>query len=279
MTDAAAPTIRLTHGADLPQLGLGTWPMDDAEAERVVAVAIDLGYRLVDTAENYGNESGVGRGLKASGVPRDELFVTTKFDKRWHGRDLAVDAFERSLDRLGVDYLDLLLIHWPNPAQDRYVQAWQGLTDLLQAERVKAIGTSNFSPAHLHRIIEATGVVPDVNQIELSPFSTRDAVRAYHASHGIVTQSWSPLGGQGVPVLASPVITEIAEQIGRSPAQVVLRWHIELGLVTIPKSVSPERLRRNIDIFDWQLSTDQVAAISALDRGESVVTDSDRYGH
>jgi 2,5-diketo-D-gluconate reductase A len=274
-----APTITLKHGAQLPRLGLGTWPMDDAEAEAVIAGAIESGYRLVDTAENYRNERGVGRGLKASGVPRDELFVTTKFNKEWHGVELAAEAFERSADRLGLEYVDLLLIHWPNPRQDRYVEAWQGLIRLLEGGRVRAIGTSNFKPTHLERIIAVTGVAPDVNQIQLSPLVARESARAYHAEHGIVTQSWSPIGGEGTDVLHEPVVAALAERYGRTPAQIVLRWHMELGLVTVPKSSNPERLRQNLDIFDFSLAPEDVAAISALDRGDAAGADSDLFGH
>jgi 2,5-diketo-D-gluconate reductase A len=240
---------------------------------------MEAGYRLVDTAENYGNEVGVGRGVKASGVAREDVFVTTKFNKRWHGRDLTVQAYERSIDRLGLDYLDLLLIHWPNPGHDRYVEAFQGLVDLLESGRVKAIGTSNFKPAHLDRVIAETGVVPDVNQIQLNPAVTRVAAREYHAAHGIVTESWSPIGGQDVAVLDDPVVTGIAGQIGRTPAQVVLRWHIELGLVAIPKSSDPARLRQNLEVVDFALTPEQVAAISALDQGEGAAVDSDQTGH
>jgi len=278
MTDTA-PTISLLHGATIPQLGFGTSPMDDATAERAVATAIEAGYRLVDTAENYANERGVGRGLRASGVPREELFVTTKFNKRWHGVELAAEAFQRSADRLGLDYIDLLLIHWPNPRQDRYVQAWQGLANLLEQGRVRAIGTSNFKPSHLERIIAETGVVPDVNQIQLSPSVTRADARAYHAERGIVTESWSPLGGGGADELRHPVVIELAERYGRTPAQIVLRWHIELGLVAIPKSATPERIRQNIEIFDFSLTPADVAAISALDQGEAAAVDSDSFGH
>lgn len=278
MTDTA-PTIPLLHGATIPQLGFGTSPMDDATAERAVATAIEAGYRLVDTAENYANERGVGRGLRASGVPREELFVTTKFNKRWHGVELAAEAFQRSADRLGLDYIDLLLIHWPNPRQDRYVQAWQGLANLLEQGRVRAIGTSNFKPSHLERIIAETGVVPDVNQIQLSPSVTRADARAYHAERGIVTESWSPLGGGGADELRHPVVIELAERYGRTPAQIVLRWHIELGLVAIPKSATPERIRQNIEIFDFSLTPADVAAISALDQGEAAAVDSDSFGH
>jgi 2,5-diketo-D-gluconate reductase A len=273
------PTLRLLHGADIPQLGLGTSPMTDDQAERVVADAIAAGYRLVDTAENYGNEVGVGAGIKASGVAREELFVTTKFNKRWHGRDLAAEAFEGSIDRLGLDYLDLLLIHWPNPGQDQYVQAWDGLVRLLEAGRVKAIGTSNFKPAHLDRIITETGVVPDVNQIELNPLVARTDTRVWHTASGIVTESWSPLGGSGADVLDQPVVVRIAEETGRTPAQVVLRWHVQLGLVAVPKSADPERLRQNLDVFGFELSEEQVAALSGLDRGESAAVDSDDFGH
>lgn len=272
-------TIPLLHGASIPRLGFGTSPMDDATAEMAVATAIEAGYRLVDTAENYANERGVGRGLKASGVPRAELFVTTKFNERWHGVELAAEAFERSIDRLGLDYLDLLLIHWPNPRQDRYVQAWQGLVRLLEQGRVRAIGTSNFKPAHLDRIIEATGVVPDVNQIQLNPSVTREGVRAYHAARGIVTESWSPLGGSGARELRHPIVTKLAARYGRTPAQIVLRWHVELGVVAIPKSADPTRIKQNIDIFDFSLAPEDVAAISALDQGESAAVDSDTFAH
>ncbi|MEV4515822.1 aldo/keto reductase [Dactylosporangium sp. NPDC049525] len=279
MTLTPAPTVTLLHGAEMPRLGLGTSPMDDDAAEAAVATAIELGYRLVDTAENYGNERGVGRGLKASGVPRDELFVTTKFNKRWHGVELAAEACERSADRLGLDYVDLLLVHWPNPQQDRYVQAWQGLVRLLEGGRVRAIGTSNFKPAHLERIIAETGVVPDVNQIQLSPTVTRESARAYHARHGIVTQSWSPIGGQRNDVLRAPAVVELAERHGRTPAQVVLRWHLELGLTAVPKSSDPVRLGQNLDVFDFSLSADEVASLSALDQGDAAGADSDAFGH
>jgi 2,5-diketo-D-gluconate reductase A len=279
MTLTTAPTVTLLHGAEMPRLGLGTSPMDDGVAEGVVAAAIESGYRLVDTAENYGNERGVGRGLKASGVPREELFVTTKFNKRWHGVELAAEACQRSADRLGLEYLDLLLIHWPNPQQDRYVQAWDGLVRLLEGGHVRAIGTSNFKPAHLDRVIAETGVVPDVNQIQLSPTVTRDSARAYHARHGIVTQSWSPIGGQSNDVLREPAVVEVAKRHGRTPAQIVLRWHMDLGLTAIPKSSDPVRLRQNLDIFDFSLSADEVAAISALDQGDAAGADSDAVGH
>jgi 2,5-diketo-D-gluconate reductase A len=276
---STAPTVELAHGATMPVLGLGTWPMDDAEAERVVAEAIGLGYRLIDTAENYGNERGVGAGIRASGAAREDLFVTTKFNKEWHGVDLAAQACERALDRLGLDYLDLLLIHWPNPRHGRYVEAWEGLTRLLEAGRVKAIGTSNFKPTHLDRVIEATGVIPDVNQIQLSPLTTRLETRAYHKERGVVTQSWSPLGGEGGDVIREPLVLELAERYRKTPAQIALRWHLDVGLSVVVKSSDRERLEQNLDVFDFVLATDDVMALSALDQGEAAAADSDEFGH
>ncbi|MCG5213911.1 aldo/keto reductase [Streptosporangium soli] len=274
----AAPTADLVNGASIPRIGLGTWPMSDAEAEKAVAQAVELGYRLVDTAYAYGNEVGVGRGLRASGVPREELFVTTKLNGEWHGHDAAQEAFAASAERLGVDYVDLYLIHWPLPAQDRYVDAFRGMAELLEDGRVRAIGVSNFKPAQIDRLLAETGVVPDVNQIELDPTLTRDAARACHAAHGILTQSWSPIG-QGGDLLENPIVRRIAERYGRAPAQIVLRWHMELGLAAVPKSVNPERMRANIDVFDFELTPEEVAELSSLDRGEAAATDSDLAGH
>jgi 2,5-diketo-D-gluconate reductase A len=272
------PTVSLANGAVMPRLGLGTWPMTDREAEAAVARAIEIGYRLVDTAYAYGNETGVGKGLRAGGVAREELFVTTKLNGEWHGYREAQEAFAASAERLGLDYVDLYLIHWPLPGQDRYVDAWRGLAQLLADGRVRAIGLSNFKPAHIDRLLAETGVVPDVNQIELNPRVTRDVVRAYDAAHGIVTESWSPIG-MGGDLLAEPGIVRVAERHGRTPAQVVLRWHIELGLVVIPKSADPGHMRENLEVFDFALAPDEVAAISALDRGEGAALDSDAVGH
>lgn len=272
------PTQPLANGAQIPRLGLGTWPMSDAEAERAVAEAVGIGYRLVDTAYKYGNEKGVGRGLRATGVAREDLFVTSKLNGEWHGREAVREAFQDSISRLGLDYLDLYLIHWPMPWQDRYVDAFLGLTDLLAEGRVRAIGLSNFKPAHIDRVLAATDVTPDVNQIQLDPTLTREAARAYHRAHGIVTQSWGPIG-HGGELLAHPVVTQIADRYGRTPAQIVLRWHLELGLIPIPKTSSPERMKSNIDVFDFALAPAEVAALSALDRGEDAATDSDTTGH
>jgi 2,5-diketo-D-gluconate reductase A len=273
------PTLTLAHGARMPQIGLGTSPMDDAATERAVAQALELGYRLVDTAENYGNEEGVGRGVVASGVPREQVFVTTKFNKRWHGVKEARVACERSLERLGLDYLDLLLIHWPNPGQDRYVDAFAGLIELRENGLIRAAGTSNFKPAHIDRVIAETGQAPEVNQIQLNPLVSREGPRAYDSARDIVTESWSPFGGGGAEVLRHPTVVEVAERVGRLPAQVVLRWNVQLGLVAIPKSSDPGRLEANLMVFDFELSAPDMAALSALDQGEESATDSDVFGH
>jgi 2,5-diketo-D-gluconate reductase A len=279
MSDALERTVRLEHGAVLPRLGFGTSPMNDHDAERAVSVAIEAGYRLVDTAENYGNETGVGRAVRASGLPREDLFVTTKLNRKWHGVELVAQALAGSLERLGLEYVDLLLVHWPNPDQDRYVDAWRGLAALLADGRVRAIGLSNFKPAHIERLLTETGVTPDLNQIQLNPFTTRDASRQYDAEHGIVTQSWSPLGGRRANVLRDPTIEGVAERVGRTPGQVVLRWHLQLGLAVIPKSSDPARIRSNADVWDFALSEEDMTTISGLDQGEGAATDSDAFGH
>ncbi|CAM3849027.1 aldo/keto reductase [Isoptericola cucumis] len=272
-----APTIPLAHGARMPVLGLGTWPMTGDEAATAVTAAIESGYRSIDTAENYRNEEAVGRGLREASVPRDELFVTTKLNKEWHGVDGARQACEASLERLGLDRLDILMIHWPNPDQDRYVDAFRGLLQLRTEGLVRAVGTSNFKPAHLRRLLDETGELPEVNQINLNPWATRDTSVAFHREHGVVTEAWSPI--KPAAILDEPTIVEIAERHGRSPAQVVLRWVTQQGYVTVPKSASPERQRENLAIFDLELSADELSAISALDRGEEHVTDSDAFGH
>jgi 2,5-diketo-D-gluconate reductase A len=274
-----APTVPLANGAAMPRLGLGTWPLDDREAEAAVAQAIGLGYRLIDTAFNYGNEVGVGRGLQAGGVKREELFVTTKLNKEDHGVDEVQRAFERSATKLDVDYIDLLLIHWPNPQQDRYVDAYRGLVRLLEDGRVSAIGVSNFKPSHVDRVLQATGVTPDVDQIELDPTRTRAAEREYLAGKGIVCESWSPLGGQHAGLREDPTIAAIAERRGKTPGQIILRWHMELGCVTVPKSADAGRQRENLELFDFALTREEIDEISALDRGGEGITDSDEFGH
>jgi 2,5-diketo-D-gluconate reductase A len=262
MTSTAEPTstatadtpMLLRHGARLPRIGLGT----SDGARHAVEAALRSGYRLIDTAFSYGNEAAVGEAIRASGVPRDEIFVTSKFNREDHGVDEVRAALERSLDTLGLDRLDLQLIHWPNPAHDRYVDAWRGLVHLLEEGRLRAIGVSNFKPEHLERIIDATGVAPDVNQIELNPYVPRAQSRAVHERLGIATQAWSPLGrGQGI--LQEPAIQAIAGRLGKTPSQVVLRWHLQLGVSAIPRSENPERQRENLAVFDFELSADDLA--------------------
>lgn len=276
---ALAPTTTLRSGAEMPVLGLGTWPLRGDECAAAVRTAIETGYRLVDTAENYRNEEGVGQGIRDAGVDRSEIFVTTKFNAEWHSIEGVREAYEASCARLGVDYLDLLLIHWPNPDQDRYVDAVQGLERLREQGRLRAIGVSNFKPAHLQRVIDETGVVVDVNQIQLSPYTTRDATVAFDREHGIVTESWSPIGGSSDGLRSDPAIAAVAERHGKSVTQTVLRWHLQLGLVTVPKSGDPGRIAENLDVFDFTLDDDEMAAISALDQGESEAADSDAFGH
>ena len=279
MDGAKAPTILLRNGASIPVLGIGTWPLRGEDSARQIRTALEAGYRLIDTAENYGNEEGVGEGLRASGIDRDEVFLTTKFNRRWHSIDGVRQAYDASRKRLGVDYLDLLLVHWPNPDQDRYVEAVQGLQRLREAGDLRAIGVSNFKPAHLQRVLDETGIIPDVNQIQLSPYSTRDDARAYHNEHGIVTESWSPIGASSDELRQDPTIVRIAAAHGKSPAQVVLRWHVQLGLVAIPKSAHPGRIAENIQVFDFELSNEEMTSITGLNRGDAELTDSDEFGH
>ena len=262
----------------MPALGLGTWPMDDKEAERTIAAAIDAGYRLFDTAENYGNERGVGLSVRASGIAREEVFVTTKFNGNWHGFEEAQQAFANSAERLGLDYIDLLLIHWPLPSQDRYVDAWRGMIELLEAGKVRSIGVSNFKPAHIDRLIAATGVAPHVNQVQLNPWITREAERAYHNGHGIVTETWTPIA-KGKELLGEAAVVDAAGRHARTPAQAVLRWHAQLGMIPIPKTSNRARLQENIDVFDFELTAEEVEAITALDRHGQGAVDSGRMGH
>ncbi|HSK06596.1 MAG TPA: aldo/keto reductase [Acidimicrobiia bacterium] len=269
--------LTLANGVAIPPIGYGTWPIGDREVETMVRAAIEAGYRLIDTAELYGNEPGVGRGIRASGVDRSEVMVTTKLSQRSHGRFEARKAFEASASRLGLDYIDLFLIHWPNPDLDRYVDAWRGLIDLLEQGKVRAIGVSNFMPSHLQRLIDETGVVPHLNQIQLNPWVTRVAEREFHSAHHIVTESWSPIG-KGGGLLADPVIAGLAARRSRSPAQIVIRWHLQLGLVPIPKTADRRRLLENIDVFDFTLADEEIKLLSTLDRGGVGAVDSDHTG-
>jgi 2,5-diketo-D-gluconate reductase A len=274
----AVPAIPLNSGTTIPQLGLGTWPLDDTEVERAIVAAAEIGYRHVDTAAKYRNETGVGRGLTASGLAREDWFVTTKLDGGYQGDDRAIAGLDASLQRLGLDYVDLLLIHWPLPARDQYVSTWQTFIALQQSGKARAIGVSNFKPAHIDRLISETGVTPAVNQIELSPAIPRREQRSYDAEHGIVTESWSPIGGSG-DLLSAPVLATLAEKHGRTPGQIVLRWHVQNGLVAIPKSRNPRRMAENLAVFDFELDAGDLAALDALDGGPDAGVDSDRTGH
>lgn len=265
------PTITLSSGTTLPQLGLGVWQVPPAEAEQNVRTALDAGYLAVDTAQMYENETGVGRAVAGR-----DVFVTTKLNNNRHGRDATIAGVEASATALGVDVLDLFLIHWPLPAHDRYVETWQTLVDLRQQGRIRAIGVSNFQPAHLQRIIDETGVAPEVNQIELHPYFTQAPLREFHARHGIATEAWSPLG-QGGPLLRDPVVVELAGRHERTPAQIVLAWHLAIGNIVIPKSVTPSRIAENIDVFDIRLAADEVASISALDRDGRIGPNPDEF--
>jgi 2,5-diketo-D-gluconate reductase A len=272
-----APTTALNDGGAIPQIGLGTWPLNDAEAAATVATAIAAGYRHIDTAARYGNERGVGKGIRDSGIRREEIFVTTKLDGAYQGDDRAIGGLDESLRRLDLEYVDLLLIHWPLPQRDLFISTWKTFERLVADGRVRSIGVSNFKPAHLDRLLAEATIPPAVNQIQLSPYITRDDQRAYNASHGIVTVAWGPLA-PGSDLLRSPVVADLAAAHGRTPGQIVLRWHIELGNVAIPKSASPERLAQNLAVFDFALSAAEVAAISALGVGGQGV-DSDTSGH
>lgn len=278
-TPASVPSLALNSGGSIPQLGLGTWPLDDAEVEKAIVAAAELGYRHVDTAVKYGNEIGVGRGVAASGVAREDWFVTTKLDGEYQGQDRAVAGLDASLERLGLDYVDLLLIHWPLPARGEFVSTWETFIRLREAGKARAIGVSNFKPAHLDTLIAATGVVPAVNQIQLSPAITRREQRAYDTEHGILTESWSPLGGGSGDLLSSRVLARVAEKHDRTPGQIVLRWHIQNGLVVIPKSANPQRMADNLAAFGFELDADDLAAIDTLDEGPDAGVDSDRSGH
>lgn len=273
------PSLTLNTGAPIPQLGLGTSPLNDAQAADAVAAAIDLGYRHIDTALRYGNERGVGEGVRRGGIDRGELFVTTKLDGPYQGDDRAIGGLEESLDRLGLEYVDLLLMHWPLPARGLFVSTWHTFEKLHADGRARAIGVSNFKPGHLERLLAESETVPAVNQIELNPYVTRTAQRAFDAEHGILTESWSPFGGSGARVLDERVLAEVAARHGKTPGQVVLRWHVQVGLVVIPRSRNPQRMAENLGVFDFELSADDLAAIASLARGPGAGVDSDRVGH
>ncbi len=279
MADAPSiPTHTLNDGSTLPAVGFGTYPLKGPEGVEAIVSAIEAGYRLIDTAVNYENETEVGEALRRSGIPRDQLRVTSKLPGRHHGHDDAIASVRGSLDRLGLDYLDLHLIHWPNPSVDKYLEAWQALVELQEEGLVRSIGVSNFTRAHLARIIDATGVTPVVNQVELHPRFPQEEMRQVHDELGIRTEAWSPMGKRRAP-LDEPVVTQAADRLGVSPGQVILRWHVQLGSLPIPKSSSPERQRQNLDLFGFELTEGEVAGISALADPRGRLFDGDPDSH
>ena len=272
------PLIPLNNGQSIPQIGLGTSPLNDKEIAPLVVAAIEAGYRHIDTAYRYNNERGVGKGIRDSGIDRESLFVTTKLDGVFQGEDRAIAGLDESLERLGLDYVDLLLIHWPLPQRDEYVSTWKTFEKLVAAGKARSIGLSNFKPAHIDRLLAEATIRPAINQIQLNPRITRPEQRAYNTAHGIVTEAWSPLGA-GSDLLEHPTLAAIATKYGKTPGQVVLRWHIDLGIVAIPRSSNPDRIAQNIDIFDFTLTREEIGAISALDTGKEPRVDSDKSGH
>jgi len=270
-------TTELTPGVPVPLIGLGTWPMAGEEAADAVCRAIASGYRHIDTAENYGNEEAVGEGIRRSGIARQDIFITTKFNRDWHSREGVRTAFERSAHRLGVDYLDLFLVHWPNPAQGRFVEACEGLRQLADDGAIRAWGVSNFKPAHLRHVQDAGLTVP-INQVQVDPAHGQPDQLAFHRQHGITTGAYSPLGRNG-DFMASPAITGPARELGRTPGQIVLRWHVQQGRIATPKSASAARQRQNLDVFGFELTQEQLAAINALETGGPPRLDSDTFGH
>jgi 2,5-diketo-D-gluconate reductase A len=278
---SAVPTIDLNDGHTIPQLGFGVFQIDPDETAQAVTAALEIGYRHIDTAEMYRNEKGVGDGIRGSGVDREEVFVTSKLNNAFHRPDDARRAFEETLEALGFDYVDLFLIHWPLPTlyDGDYVSTWKTLEEFKQDGRARSIGVSNFQVPHLERLAAETETVPAINQIELHPYLLNEEVRAYDEAHGIATQAWSPIA-QG-EVLDDAVITAIADELGRTPAQVVLRWHIEKGNIIFPKSTTPSRIKENFELFDFELGPDDAAKLEALDKGEAGRTgpNPDEFAH
>jgi 2,5-diketo-D-gluconate reductase A len=272
------PTHTLNDGASLPAIGFGTSGLRGEEAVAATTSAVEAGYRLVDTAVNYENEREVGEALRRSGVPREELRVTSKIPGRHHGYDDAIASTRESLERLGLDYLDLHLIHWPNPSRDLYVDAWRALVDLREQGLVRSIGVSNFTADHLDRIIDETGVTPSVNQIEVHPLFPQDEMRRVNEERGVITESWSPLGKRQAP-LSEQAVQAAAEAHGVTPGQVILRWHVQQGNLPIPKSATPSRQRENLDVFGFELDDSEMEAITALGRPDGRLFGGDPDSH
>lgn len=269
------PTITLNNGATIPQLGFGVFQVPDDDTAAAVTCALEAGYRSIDTAAIYGNEVGVGRAVAESGIARDELFITTKVWNSDQGYDSTLRAFDASIARLGLDYVDLYLIHWPTPEFDTYLDTWRAMESLVKDGRLRAAGVSNFQSAQFRRVFDNSQLVPAVNQIELHPGLQQTELRALHAEHGIVTEAWSPLGRGAI--LDEPVITTIAGRLARTPAQVILRWHLQLGNVVIPKSVTPARIAENFAIFDFELTEQDMTMIAGMDRGQRIGPNPDEF--
>ncbi|WP_308290464.1 aldo/keto reductase [Streptomyces meridianus] len=266
------PHITLSNGVRMPQLGFGVWQVPDDEAAKAVGTALEAGYRSIDTAAIYGNEEGTGKAIASSGIAREDLFVTTKLWNSDQGYDSTLRAFDTSLAKLGLDYVDLYLIHWPLPSRDAYIDTWKAFEKIAGEGRAKAIGVSNFKPEHLQRLLAGSEIPPVINQIELHPQFQQAESRAFHAEHTIATEAWSPLG-QGKGLLDDPTLAAVARKHDRTTAQVVLRWHLQVGNVVIPKSVTPSRIRENIDVFGFELDADDLSAISGLDSGNRIGPD------
>lgn len=273
----AVPTISLNNGVQIPQLGFGTYQIEPADTAAATLAALETGYRHIDTAEMYGNEKEVGQAVRDSGLAREDLFVTSKLNNGFHAHDDALKAFEGTLGELRFDYLDLFLIHWPLPGVGDFVETWRAMEEIYRSGRAKAIGVSNFQPHHLRRLLQETEIVPAVNQIEVHPYLAQDEVRAFGAGHRIATEAWSPIA-QG-KVLDDPTITGIARRVGRTPAQVTLRWHIQRNDIVFPKSVTRSRVEENFALFDFELTEADMAVITGLDRGERTGPDPDTFNY
>ncbi|MBM7775431.1 diketogulonate reductase-like aldo/keto reductase [Actinokineospora baliensis] len=269
------PAVALHDGTTIPQVGFGVWQVPDDVVGAAVSTALEAGYRAIDTAAAYRNETGTGRAIAESGLPREEIHVTTKLWNTDQGYDATLRAFDASLERLGLDQVDLYLIHWPTPSRDTYVDTWRAFEKIRADGRARSIGVSNFHVPHLRRLFDETDVVPVLNQIELHPNLPQTELRAFHAEHGIATEAWSPLAsGQ---LLSDPVIAGLADKHGKTPAQVILRWHVQLGNVVIPKSVTPERIRANVDVFDFALDGDDLISLAGLENGQRTGPDPEQF--